>query len=104
MKVEIFIVSFLRDAEFLRYCLKSIDKFATGFSGVTVVIPNRDVDAMRWVKQEFGARLCGFDEAPNKGMLHHEYQKIIADKWYSNGRIHLSDGRGFVLLSDLEPV
>jgi len=31
-------------------------------------------------------------------------EEIVADKWYTNGRVHLQDGRGFVLLSDLEPV
>lgn len=33
-------------------------------------------------------------------------EKVVADKWYTTngGMVHLQDGRGFVLLSDLEPV
>jgi hypothetical protein len=31
-------------------------------------------------------------------------EEVIVDKWYTNGRVHLQDGRGFVLLSDLESV
>ncbi len=31
-------------------------------------------------------------------------EAVIVDKWYSNNRVHLQDGRGFVLLSDLDPV
>lgn len=33
-------------------------------------------------------------------------EEVIADKWYTTngGTVHIQDGRGFVLLSDLEPV
>lgn len=31
-------------------------------------------------------------------------EEVVVDKWYTNGRVHLQDGRGFVLLADLEPV
>jgi hypothetical protein len=30
--------------------------------------------------------------------------EVVADKWYSNNKIHLQDGRGFVDLKDLEQV
>ena len=29
-------------------------------------------------------------------------EEVIVDKWYTNGYTHLQDGRGFVLLADLE--
>jgi N-acetyl-anhydromuramyl-L-alanine amidase AmpD len=29
-------------------------------------------------------------------------EEVVADKWYTNNRIHLADGRGFVSLADLE--
>lgn len=28
--------------------------------------------------------------------------QVVVDKWYTNGYVHLDDGRGFVLLEDLE--
>jgi N-acetyl-anhydromuramyl-L-alanine amidase AmpD len=31
-------------------------------------------------------------------------EEVVVDKWYSNGRVHLADGRGFPLLSDLEAI
>lgn len=46
-------------------------------------------------RQEGGAPYAG-ELAPG--------DEVTADKWYTNGMIHLQDGRGFVLLSDLEPV
>jgi hypothetical protein len=30
--------------------------------------------------------------------------EVVADKWYSNNKVHLQDGRGFVDLKDLEQV
>lgn len=30
--------------------------------------------------------------------------EVVADKWYSNNKVHLQDGRGFVDLADLEAV
>jgi N-acetylmuramoyl-L-alanine amidase-like protein len=31
-------------------------------------------------------------------------EEVVVDKWYTNGRVHLADGRGFPLLSDLEAI
>lgn len=80
MNAQILIVSFLRDADFLRYCLRSISKFATGFSAVQVVVPSHDADEFSWVRN-WGANVNLFDQREGKGMLHHEYQKIAADLW-----------------------
>lgn len=30
--------------------------------------------------------------------------EVVVDKWYTNGRVHLQDGRGFVDLADLEAI
>lgn len=80
MKVSILIVSFSRDQEFLRYSLRSIRKFATGFHEVVVVVPRHDEKAFDWVPS-FDARLEVFDEEEGKGMLHHELMKIMGDVW-----------------------
>lgn len=39
MTIDLFIKSFPPDFEFLKYCLKSIQRFATGFRRVVVVVP-----------------------------------------------------------------
>jgi hypothetical protein len=42
MKTHIFIRSHAKDFPWLAYALRSIKKYCTGFTGVTVVIPNED--------------------------------------------------------------
>ncbi len=42
MTTSIFIKSFRKDFAWLSYCLKSVHKFATGFSEIVVVIPDTD--------------------------------------------------------------
>lgn len=74
------IVSFLPDLEFLRYCLRSIQKFATGFAGVTVVVPDRDEEAFEFV-EAYGATLKCFDEPAGKGFNAHQLQIIEADRY-----------------------
>ncbi len=43
MKTQIFIRSYAKDFQWLSYALRSIAKFCTGFSGVTVAVPETDV-------------------------------------------------------------
>lgn len=80
MRVEIFCVSFFMDAEFLRYLLLSIQKFAAGFAGVTIAVPFRDERLFRFV-EELGAKLVLFDEAEGKGMMCHEREIVRADEY-----------------------
>lgn len=54
MKYEFLILSYYRDFPWLRYCLRSIEKFARGF-GVTVVVPRGQVRPV----------LDGFEEMPS---------------------------------------
>lgn len=39
MRTHILIFSIVRDIPYLEYCLRSIKKFATGFTGVTIAVP-----------------------------------------------------------------
>lgn len=86
MNVEIFIVSCAKHYGWLNYCLRSIEKFATGFSGVTILVPcgqeeelaQLTKDIVRpegWLKHR-----CG-QEWPEKGMLWHMAQIMRADEW-----------------------
>lgn len=80
--VEIFIVTYHKDAEFLKYSLYSIKKFARGFAGVTVVCPDRDVEVIEPICREWGPEgtaLELFQEHDGKGMLHHMAIKCMAD-------------------------
>ncbi len=75
---EILIVTYKKDMAFLQYCLRGIDKFATGFSGVTLVVPEQEKGLYNWTAN-FGVRLHYFNEIDGRGMLQHMIQKCRAD-------------------------
>lgn len=78
--MEIFIVSFRRDAAFLVYCLRSIQKFCIGFAGVTVMVPSDQIEEFAFVR-DFGVTLNGFREWTPNGFMHHADQIVCADLW-----------------------
>lgn len=81
-RVEIFIVTFGRDVGYNKYCLESIKKFATGFTGVTVLVPSEDKDAFMPQCKKYGASLRTFKAAPEPlSFLDHEVQVCKADTW-----------------------
>lgn len=78
--VEIMVVSCLRDAGFLKYCLEALKKYAKGFAGITVVVPEHEVGQMGWI-MEYGVRsVVGNREPEGKGMLAHEVAIMRADE------------------------
>lgn len=85
MNMEIFIVSHAKDFEYLLCCLGSIQKFCSGFSGVTVLVPYPDLSKLiphihQW-KGETKISLLGFDQVPEpRSHLHHCIQKCHADQ------------------------
>ncbi len=79
--VAILIVTFARDMDFLRFCLKSIKRYALGFTGVTIVVPAREKGMYEWAR---GCTIGYFDEPEGKGMMAHEVQKCYADRWCPN--------------------
>lgn len=76
----IFIVSFARDIDMLDYLLKSLRKYARGFSGITIAVPTRDARQFQKLVRE-GVTLVTFDEPEGKGMLAHEIAKCRADEY-----------------------
>lgn len=83
-KVRIFIVTYANDFSYLEYCLRSIKKFAIGFSGVTILVPTKDVHALREIISQVGIEnvtvKSGY-EWKGKGMLWHLMQKCRSDEW-----------------------
>ncbi len=78
----ILIVSCLKDIDFLRYALKSIDKNASGFTEVVVAVEEGEAHHFRWIKRQ---RLHAYKPAhPQKGMLSHEVAKCRADEILPN--------------------
>ncbi len=84
-KVELFIVTYAKDFPYLRYCLKSIAKFAKGFSGVTILVPTKDAKELRQLvseyKGEIPVKVKYAYEWAKKGMCWHMAQECRADEW-----------------------
>lgn len=82
---EFFMVTFHRDFPYLKFCLRSIHRFASGFSGVTILVPDCDLEELQRlvgsVKMELPVIcLCG-NEWPDKGFLWHACEIMHADGW-----------------------
>lgn len=88
-KVEIFIVTYWKDADWLSYCLRSIKKFASGFSGVTVACPDKRNSRIVKLAEEHGATLKLFKEPTGKGHLAQEVIKCNADNYCPDAELIL---------------
>lgn len=108
MNVSIFIVSHQRDYNWLRYCLRSIEKFATGFHEVCLMVPATD-DANDLSRMVFGykgsvpLRLVSFDQWPGKGMMHHEWLIVSADQHCPNSNHILHTDSDCIFIEPVRP-
>lgn len=79
---EVLIVTYWKDFPWLEYALRSMGKYFSGFHGVTVAIPRKDV---REFSQRFtvggslNLRLYVYDEVEGKGMVQHMVKMAEAD-------------------------
>lgn len=84
MNHTIFIRTFKRDFGYLYYCLKSIAKFATGFTDVVLLVPERDLlDLLKHEASQYVTEFCRLhviDEWEGKGMLHGMFWVMNADQ------------------------
>lgn len=89
MNTELLVISCGKHFNHLIYAMRSIEKFARGFSAVRVVIPRVDIDRFSTeitaniVRQEGSCPVIveGFDEWPNQGMLHHMHIVMHSDQY-----------------------
>ena len=78
LRTALFIKSYKPDFVWLKYCLRSIKKFCTGYHEVVIVVPNSDLEAAKeFVTDE---KLIGIDEPPN-GYLYQQVVKLNAHKY-----------------------
>lgn len=93
-KVEIFIVSYSKDIEYLRYNLQSIQKFSTGFSGVTMLVPTHERHLFAELASRFSVKLKHYQvhADPTKWHLGHQIEKCRGDVWCNEA--------DFILFSD----
>lgn len=85
MTCDIVIVSCAKHFNWLRYCLLSCKKFATGFRQIKILIPSEDLEAMTPLLTELsqidgiGSKVQCYDDWPDKGFLRHEYAIMCSD-------------------------
>ena len=77
--MEIFIVTFARDQEFLSYCLRSIQRYGMNIGGVTIAVPSHERGG--YTSLPAGYKIVYFDEPKGKGMLKHLAVKTRADEF-----------------------
>lgn len=78
--VSILIVTHAKDIPFLRYCLKSIKLYTSGFKETVLLVPEHQRGEFDWVRQT-GVVVKSYDEPAEKGFLSHLIQKCRADEW-----------------------
>lgn len=78
--VEIFIVTYHKDFEWLSWCLTLIRKYCKGFQGITLAVPAAERKMFEPLAKRHDVRLFTYDEVPGKGMLQHMVIMAEADK------------------------
>lgn len=81
MTTDIFIRTYAKDAEWLRYCLRSIQKFCTGFRDLVVVCPEESAEAIRPLALEFLARFEICPRMHANDYVGQQATKMMADTW-----------------------
>ncbi len=88
MRTEIMIRSYVKDAQWLHYCLRSIRRFASGFGRTVVVYPDREDATMRPICTAYGADALPVpDPGPHLGALAQQVDKCLADVYCPNADV-----------------
>lgn len=86
--VEILIVTYSKDFEWLVYAMKCIRRHLKGFQGITIAHPIHEASLFNGLKdQDWGirVRLHPYQEWLGKGFLQHEYKMACADQIVPTG-------------------
>lgn len=85
MQCELFVVTHRKDFDYLSWCVRSIEKFATGFAGLTILCPKgQGADSWKaagYEKLPFPLTVMEGDEWPDRGKLWQMAQAVRADQW-----------------------
>lgn len=108
MKTSILIVTHGKDFPWLKYCLKSIQKFARGFHELVVAIPLNEPwgevsDTINEYDGKIPLRIHVFDEWPGKGFCHHMWLIMCADQICPNAEMVLHMDADCIFCLPTEP-
>ncbi len=76
LAVEILIVSFSKDRDWLLHCLNSVRKFCEGFSGTTVLVPEVERNEFASFARSHGVRLACYDRQRDPILWHLDHQRM----------------------------
>jgi len=86
--LDIFIVTYSKDYPYLRWCLKSIAKFARGFNNLHILVPVGDAADLHAMPELQDVKSYAMpvhihegEEWPGKGFVWHMFQVMYADNW-----------------------
>lgn len=74
--VEIFIVSYRKDRDWLVHCLNSVRQFCEGFRGVTVLVPEVERAEFASFPESHGVRLACYDRQTDPVLWHLDHQRM----------------------------
>jgi hypothetical protein len=78
---DIFIRTFKKDAAWLDWSLRSINKFCKGYRNVIIICPNEDQDSIRPIAKFHGYEVQGVHNNPAFGYLEQQVTKLCADQF-----------------------
>lgn len=87
MRTALFLKTYKGDHEWLPYCLRSIQKFCSGYTGVHVV--SEDVNEVRPVVEQFGFTFHPVPRPDYSGYLQQQVLKMNADKFTKHDDTHV---------------
>lgn len=111
MNTELLLISCAKHFNHLVYAIRSIEKFARGFSTVRLVIPRSDMgtfDSVIGIKTPWSNEapqflVEGFDEWPEQGMLHHMHIIMHADQYCPDADIIMHFDSDWVFTEPVTP-
>lgn len=77
------------ELDWLFYNLRSIEKWCSGFQGVTVAHPNHETHLFKPLAERFDIRLHGYDEVAGKGFVQHQAIMALADTFLPSETTHV---------------
>lgn len=77
------------EIDWLKYNIRSIRKWLSGFQGVTIAHPNHETHLFKPLAEQFDCRLYGYDEVSGKGFVQHQAVMALADTFLPKATTHV---------------
>lgn len=110
MNVELLLISCAKHFSHLTYAVRSIQKFACGFSQCRIMIPRDDfgkfdeqIMALAPPSGQVPILVDGFDEWPGQGMLHHMHIIMHSDEYCPDADIIMHFDSDWVFTEPVTP-